>query len=271
MSDTEFRQIRDIVWRTTGISLADSKKALIISRLARRLNELKLQSFLNYIQRLKSDADEVLFMINRITTNLTRFYREPGQFEVLKERVLPVVMAAKKRKPEKTLRIWSAGCSTGEEVYTILFEVLDFFKGTVPAGIDFKLLGTDIDTNVLRKAASGEYSRDELKGLDDARRDRYFRPSRGGRFKIRERFRRHAGFSKHNLVYDVFHFKHPIDVVFCRNVVIYFDRDTKKTLYDKFHGVINEPGFFFSGHSENLFRHSHFFKFLGKGVYEKVL
>jgi chemotaxis protein methyltransferase CheR len=271
LSDNEFSQIRDIVRRSAGISLADSKKALVVSRLARRLNELKIHSFLTYINRLKGDADEVLFMINRITTNLTRFYRENAQFNVLRESILPEILKAKREKGEDTLRIWSAGCSTGEEVYSILFEVLAYFKGTAPVSPALKIMGSDIDTNVLRKAASGIYTVEELNGLDEQTKNRYFHPVPGGGFQVRDRFKKYTVFTKLNLVHDEFKFKNRIDVIFCRNVVIYFDQDSKQRIYEKFNGVMNDPGFLFSGHSENLFRYADLFKFVKKGVYKKVL
>lgn len=270
LSDNEFSQIRDIVRNATGISLADSKKALVISRLARRLSELKIHSFLTYIKRLRADANEVLFMINRITTNLTRFYRESGQFAVLREVILPEIMKSKRERGEDSLRIWSAGCSTGEEVYTILFELFAYFKGTPPLTPVLKIMGSDIDTNVLRKAASGEYTVEELKGLDEDMKSHYFHHVSGDLFQVKDRFRKYTMFTKLNLVHDAFKFKNKIDVIFCRNVVIYFDQESKQKVYEKFHSVMNDPGFLFSGHSENLFRYSNLFKFLKKGVYKKV-
>lgn len=270
LSDDEFHQIREIVWKTTGISLADSKKALVISRLARRLRELGFYSFQKYVHLLKTDSDEVLLMINRITTNLTRFYREKAQFIQLKEIILPEIAAAVKREEKNSLKIWSAGCSTGEEVYTILFEVMDFFKGAIPPSLDFKILGTDIDTNVLGKAVSGRYSSEELKGLDEGIVRKYFNPVPGGLFEIKERFRKYVLFLKLNLVYDDFNFKNKFDIIFCRNVVIYFNKETKQKLYEKFYAVLGEPGYFFSGHSENLFLYSQMFRFIGKSIYKKV-
>jgi chemotaxis protein methyltransferase CheR len=270
LSDTEFRQIRKIVWKTTGISLADTKKALVISRLARRLRELGYHSFHKYVNLLKTDPDEVLSMINRITTNLTRFYREKAQFVQLKEIILPEIVTAVKKKRKNSLRIWSAGCSTGEEVYTILFEVMDFFKDVIPSSIDFKILGTDIDSNVLEKAASGCYRNEELKGLDEPHIKKYFNPISDNQFEIKERFRKYVLFLKLNLVNDEFNFKNKFDIIFCRNVVIYFNKETKQRLYEKFHTVLENPGYFFSGHSENLFLYSQMFRFMGKSIYKKV-
>lgn len=273
LSDTEFRQIREIVWKITGISLADSKKALVISRLARRLKDLECSTFFRYIQRLKTNSDEVLFLVNHITTNLTRFYREKAQFVPLKENILPEILAAAGKKGKHNLRIWSAGCSSGEEVYTILFEILDYFKGTIPATLDLKILGTDIDTNMLKKASSGRYSDEELKGVEEYTVVKYFNRVHGvegKQFEIKRQFKKYVVFTKLNLVYDDFKFRSKIDAIFCRNVVIYFNKETKEKVYKKFYTALDDPGYFFSGHSENLFQYSHIFKFIGKSVYKKV-
>jgi len=271
ISDHEFKRIRSIVYQTAGINLTESKRALIVSRFARRLRQLQMESFKPYIRLLESDADEMLLMINRITTNLTRFYREDTQFSVLKERILPQIMQYKKKHNNCKLRIWSAGCSTGEEVYTILFEVLDAFHGRIPTPVDLKILGSDIDTNVLKKAGSGVYSREELLGVSSGTIENFFDRFGSEEFRIKDRWRQYVGFKKINLVYDPFTFKNLIDIIFCRNVVIYFDKSTQKGLYEKFFSALNEPGFFFSGHSENLFKYSHAFKFVEKSIYKKVV
>lgn len=279
LSDSEFREFRDIVKQTTGINLSDTKKALVISRLARRLRELNIQTFITYIHRLRKDTNELLFMINRITTNLTRFYREKGQFDILRHTVLPEILEEKKKSlihrertngPEQKLRIWSAGCSSGEEVYTILFETLEYFGGRLPAGLDLKILGSDIDTNVLEKARTGEYTAEEMNGVDAHILARYFRSGAGGGFRVRDHIRPYVSFSRLNLVYDAFQFKNPIDIIFCRNVVIYFNRETKSEVYHKFYQVLSHPGYLFSGHSENLFPYADMFSFVKKSVYKKI-
>ena len=270
LDDEEFRKIRDIVYKTTGIRLSENKRALIVSRLYKRLRELNISSFDSYIFRLESEPNEVALFINRITTNLTRFYREENQFEVLHKSILPIIEENKKRKGEKTLRIWSAGCSTGEEVYTILFELVRAYQGQFPSSLDVKILGSDIDTDVLKKASSGKYSLEELRGLNQEQVDEYFDKLPDSIYSVKDRLRRYVIFKRMNLVYDEFHFKNRIDIIFCRNVVIYFDRETKSKVYQKFHAVLNNPGFFFSGHSENLFKYNHLFTFIEKSIYKKV-
>lgn len=271
LSDDEFRKIRYIVHKTTGIFLAENKRALVISRLFRRLRELNLTTFQPYIHLLETDSHETIGFINRITTNLTRFYREKNQFDILKQKVLPLVMEHKHHIHDKNLRIWSAGCSTGEEVYTILFEIMDSFNGHVPTGWDFKILGSDIDTTVLKKAYAAQYTIEEIKGVKQDTLQKYFIRVSDTLFQVKEVFRRFVGFRRINLVYDEFNFKRKIDVIFCRNVVIYFDKETRANVYRKFHAALNNPGYFFSGHSENLFKFGHVFKFVEKSVYKKVV
>ena len=271
LSNLEFQTIRTIVYNTTGINLSDSKRALIVSRLSKRVRQLQFNSFSSYIKLLESDTDEVLFMINRITTNLTKFYREDSQFKVLQNRIFPDLIENKKKTGENRMRIWSAGCSTGEEVYTILIEIINAFNGSIPSSFDMKILGSDIDTNVLKKASSGIYSGSETYGLKPAMLETYFDKLSSSLYRIKRHWRQYVLFKRINLVYDDFNFKRKVDIIFCRNVVIYFDNDTREKLYNKFHAVLNDPGFFFSGHSENLFKYHHVFKLMEKSVYEKVV
>jgi chemotaxis protein methyltransferase CheR len=273
LEETEFQTLRAMVYRTAGISLADSKKALVVSRLSRRLRELEFRTFHAYIGLLQSDPGEIHVMINRLTTNFTKFYREKHQFEVLTGQILPMILDGKKKKREVTLRIWSAGCSSGEEVYTLLFEVLKTLKDRFNnlSALDMKILGSDIDTNMLHKARSGQYSDEEMRDLDHDTREAYFDRNPPHGYRIKKELRPFVGFRRINLAYDEFLFKHPMDIIFCRNVVIYFNSDIRQTLYEKFHAVLNQPGFFFSGHSENLFNYGHLFKLMEKSIYQKVV
>lgn len=271
LSDFEFKKIRSIVYNATGIHLIDSKRALVVSRLARRLRQLNMDSFLTYINLLESDADEVLLLINRITTNLTKFYREKSQFAVLRNQLFSIIMETKKQRGENWLRVWSAGCSTGEEVYTILFELIEAFNGHLPANLDFKILGSDIDTNVLHKASHACYSSEEIADLPIETRDKYMEKIENNQFRVKQYWRQYVIFRRINLVTELFSFKRKLDIIFCRNVVIYFDKKTRENLYHKFYTVLNDPGYFFSGHSENLFKYNNLFRFVEKSIYKKVV
>ncbi len=271
LTNDEFKKIRLIVYKTTGINLIDSKRALVISRLFKRLKALNINSFNAYISYLETNPDEISTFINQITTNLTKFYREKNQFDVFRKTIFPAILENKKNKNEKTIRIWSAGCSTGEEVYTILFEVAAALHENIPPNLDMKILGSDIDTNVLKKARSAQFSTEEIKPLDSKTIDTFFDPVSESTFIIKKRWMQYILFKRINLVYDPIAFKYKTDVIFCRNVVIYFDKETKKTVYEKFHSLLNDPGFLFSGHSENLFKYKNLFTFVEKSIYKKVV
>ena len=264
LSLSDFNKIRSIVFESTGITLADTKSALIVARLSKRLIKMNIAGFEQYIELLNNDPSEILELINRITTNLTYFYRESGQFELLKLTVLPEF------KNKNKLRIWSAACSTGAEVYTILFEIIDYFNGRVPENIDLKILGSDIDTTVLSKAKKGAYTKEELNKLNDTKRQTYFNKENNDRFVVKDIYKKYVGFRKINLINDEFSFKNDIDIIFCRNVAIYFNEETKDKLYDKFYNVLGKKGYIFSGQSESLFKWSNKYKFLKKSIYEKV-
>jgi len=263
-----FDRIRKIVFDTTGIVLSDNKSALIIARLSKRLINMGISDFNDYVSLLERDSLEVLDMINRITTNLTYFYREAEQFELLRNMVLPEQINKSKKK--QIFRVWSTACSTGAEVYTILFEIFEFFDDSIPDNIELKILGSDIDTNVLAKAKKGAYNKEELNTLDDNKVEKYFNRKNEDLYTIKEEFKKYVGFRKINLVYDDFVFKGEIDIIFCRNVAIYFDEQTKDKMYNKFYNVLSENGYVFSGQSENLFKWSDKFKFVKKSIYKRI-
>ncbi len=270
LSDKEFNEIKKIVFNLTGITLSDTKKALVISRLSKRLRKLNINSFSEYLSFLKDNREEIFLVINSITTNHTMFYRERNQFETLKKKILPELLKYKKVLNNNKLRIWSSACSSGEEVYTILFELFEYFNGKIPSNLDLKVLGSDIDTNVLKKARTGIYTADELKGIELSILKKYFDKIDDKAYAVKKRIKEYAIFSKINLVYDDFKFKNPIDILFCRNVTIYFSTETKSRIYEKFHEVMNNPSYYFSGHAESLFNYSHLFKFMEKSIYKKV-
>ncbi len=268
LSNDDFNTIRKIVLDTTGISLSKSKKALIVTRLSKRFLEKNISDFGKYINILKDEPSETMILINCITTNLTYFYRESDQFSILKSLILPEFI--KNSGEKKTIRVWSAACSTGAEVYTILFEIIDFFNGIIPDNIDVKILGSDIDTVVLSKAKIGAYTREELSKLNDNKINYFFNKKNDDLYIIKDEFKKYVGFRKINLANDKFSFKGAVDMIFCRNVAIYFDESTKDKLYSKFYNVLNEEGYIFSGQSENLFKWSSKYKFITKSIYKKV-
>ncbi len=266
LSDRDFEQIRGLVREHTGISLSESKRELVYSRLARRLRGLRLGSFAEYIALLeRGESVELEEFANAITTNLTSFFREAHHFEFLSGTVLPEL--AQRNAATRRLRIWSAGCSTGEEPYTLaitLQESMELFRGW-----DVRILATDLDSNVLAQGQAGEYREDRFATMPAARRQRWFTESRPGHFTAADGLKALITFRQLNLM-QPFPFKGPFDVIFCRNVVIYFDKPTQRTLFERV-AQLQRPGdHLFIGHSESLFKVSDSYQLIGKTIYRRL-
>ncbi len=268
-SDSDFNYFRKIADRLTGIHLADNKKELVYGRVTRRLRALRLQSFSDYIALLESgDASELEQFTNMITTNLTSFFREMHHFDFLTQDVIPTLM---KNKPRGSrIRIWSAGCSTGEEPYSIAMALRESIPGL--AGWDVKILATDLDSEVLAHGAAGVYADDRVNGIPSIYLEKYFEKGRGpnaGKVRVKEEVRNMITFRRLNLM-ENWPMKGPMDVIFCRNVVIYFDKPTQTRLFAKFFNILADDGRLFVGHSEALYKVTDKFELLGKTVYKKA-
>jgi chemotaxis protein methyltransferase CheR len=268
LTDHEFHRLRVVVLELTGIALADSKRELLYSRLARRLRKLKLTSFGEYCDMVESGfGDEVQELTNAITTNLTSFFRENYHFEQLASEVLPQI--ERDRSTIRRMRFWSAGCSTGEEPYSlamILRESLGRLNNW-----DIRLLATDIDSKVIEAAAAGAYETERLSGLGDNRASRWFSKSaaRLGYSVVSPELRSLITFKQLNLL-DPWPMSGLFDVIFCRNVVIYFDKDTQRRLFDRMADLQEPGGWLFIGHSENLFNVTNRYKPVGRTVYRRI-
>lgn len=266
LTDIELRTICELAMRHAGIVLNESKRDMIRSRLTRRLRQLRLASFAEYCELLASgDASELREFVNCITTNLTAFFREPHHFEHLQAEALPRLC---QRTQDRVLRIWSAGCSTGEEPYSIAMAVLE----ALPRGWDVRILASDLDTNVLAHAERGVYDADRVRDLPDWRRRRWFLKGNGanaGKVRVIDEVRKRVVFRQVNLIQD-WPVRGPLDVIFCRNVVIYFDKPTQRALFDRFADVLRDGSPLYIGHSETLFRVSERFESLGRTIYRKV-
>lgn len=267
-TDRDFEFIRGLVTARTGISLGDHKRQLVYGRLSRRLRQLRLQSFAEYCDRLQADTDgELIELVNAITTNLTSFFREAHHFEYLRKKLLPALFECKAR--ERRLRIWSAGCSTGEEPYSLAMVLAE----TVPPGCgwDVKVLATDIDSNVLATAAAGVYPFERVASLAEPRLKRWFQQGTGaqhGKVKVNAALQELIAFRELNLM-ETWPMRGPFDAVFCRNVVIYFDKPTQRALFARFADILTNDGHLFVGHSESLFQVSDRFELIGQTVYRK--
>jgi chemotaxis protein methyltransferase CheR len=225
-----------------------------------------LNSFGEYFAYLDRTPRAFEEMISRITTHFTGFFREPIQFEILRQSLLPQLI--RERMARKRLRIWSAACSSGEEIYTILIELLDFFGGEIPPNWDVKILGTDIDQRSLAAASQGVFAAETLKTLPDPRMNRYF-VEEGARVRFNPRLATPLRFAQLNLMAKAYPFKEKMDIIFCRNVAIYFDSDGKDHLYQALHRHLAEDGYLFSGHSESLLRYPHLYKHIKRSIYQR--
>lgn len=267
LSDAEFDKLCSLVFYYTGIHLCQSKRDLVYNRFAKRIRSLHLNSFSEYFKYLTEHEDiEVEHFSNAITTNLTSFFREKHHFQVLEEKVLPELMSRANRK----IRIWSAGCSTGEEPYSIAITLLRNFP--VIKSWDIKILATDIDSTVLKTAKAGIYSADRLKNLPEQLTDHWFKPiTLGGEDKVEvaENVKSLITFKKLNLMHK-WPMNGPFDVIFCRNVVIYFDKDTQASLFEKFSKLQYDDAYMFMGHSENLSKITDLYEHTGLTVYKKI-
>lgn len=267
-TDKHFEILRKLVREHTGIALSDIKKELVYGRLARRLRKLNLQNFDSYLKLVKQDGnDELGNFVNSVTTNLTSFFRENHHFEYLQTTLLPMLMS--RRQDTRRIRIWSAGCSTGQEPYSIAMVV----RETVPhvENWDIKILATDIDTNVLNTARQGVYELGKIEGVSKNRLKRWFLKGRGENaesVKVRSELHELISFRQLNLLND-WPMSGTFDVLFCRNVVIYFDKDTQRILFDRFANKLKEDGYMFIGHSESLFKVTDRFELLGKTIHRK--
>jgi len=269
-SDKDFQRVKKLVLEHTGICLSDIKHDMMYSRLAKRLRQLHLDSFSDYIDLIESgDESELGNFTNSVTTNLTSFFREQHHFDYLKSTLIPTLM--KLNADTRTIRIWSAGCSTGEEPYSLAITL----KETIPdnAGWDIKILATDLDTNVLETGSNGVYSMERVNGISSSVLRRWFNKGKGdkeGLVRASNELRDMIIFKQLNLM-GQWPVRQGVDVIICRNVVIYFDKATQKVLFDRYAETLRSDGFLIIGHSENLNGVTDRFKLLGKTIYQRIV
>ena len=268
LSATEFAQFRALILRTSGISLKDTKRELVAGRLARRLRHHGLSTYSEYLRLIArgTEPGELTELVNCITTNKTSFFREPHHFERLRDVLVPAWIERAKRGGSRRIRIWSAGCSTGEEPYSIAMVLHTALPAS--AGWDVRIVATDIDTHVLDHAAAGRYPLHQLEDLPPEGRACCVRGP--GDFAIRDEVRARIDVRRLNLIAPTWPITGPFDAIFCRNVVIYFDTDTQRALFDRFADALAGDGRLFVGHSENLSGITDRFALDGQTVYRLV-
>jgi chemotaxis protein methyltransferase CheR len=257
----DFERVRALIYRRAGISLADSKQEMVYSRLARRLRATGIGSFGQYLDELEAGrmGEEWESFTNALTTNLTSFFREAHHFPLLAEHV---------RQLHGPVTIWCSASSTGEEPYSIAMTLCEAFNTLTP---DATIVATDIDTNVLATAAAGVYPIDRIAKMDPARARRFFQRGRGaqeGMVRVRPELRRMITFKQLNLLGESWPLSGQFDAIFCRNVMIYFDKPTQRKILARFVPLMKPHALLFAGHSENFLYVSEALKLRGKTVYE---
>lgn len=274
MTDEEFPLLRDLIYSYSGLFFSEDNRYLLERRLSPRLAHRQLSTFHEYYYYLKYDISreqELSDIMDILTTNETYFFRESFQLKAFTDEIIPELIKVKAKHCEKTIRIWSAGCSTGEEPYTIAMLLLE--KPEL-AGWKIEIIGTDISQRVLHHARKGVYGNTSFRVTEPHYKSRYFVDQDGG-FRVGDRIREFVTFSRLNL-YDSskYLFLGKIDIIFCRNVIIYFDMLAKKRVIENFYNTLNPGGFLLLGHSESLMNITTAFRlrhFKNDMVYEKPL
>lgn len=247
ITDEEFSQFKTLLYDESGITLSEHKKTLLVSRLTKRLRKLELKSFTeyyNYVVHGVNGGEEFVQMLDLLSTNKTDFFREPKHFEFLAQTIVPELASQRK------IRIWSSACSSGEEPYSIAITLCEAMGAKK---WDCKILASDLSTRVLSHAANGIYEKDRVKDLDSARLRRFFlKGKKGDKVKAKKEIAQMIAFKRINLMNDDYPIKSALDLIFCRNVMIYFDKETQERLVNNFYRYLKPNGYLFIGHSESL-------------------
>jgi chemotaxis protein methyltransferase CheR len=272
LSESEFRKISDMVYNHCGINLHDGKKELVRARLAKRLRQGNFKTFPEYLKYILEDrtGKEFSLLIDSISTNLTSYFREGQHFEYLKEKFLPQVLERKRKDHDFRIRAWSAGCSSGEEPYSIAITLLDAIAGQ--GCWDVKILATDISPSMLETARKGIYDKRRIEPVPLPQRNKYLILHQQNGQKVFEAGKslRDAVIFKYLNLQQQWPITGPLDFVFCRNVMIYFDKPTQQHLINRFWDLLDSGGILFTGHSESLTGINHRFRYVQPTIYMKA-
>lgn len=268
ITKNEFTQLAEYIERNYGIHLKEEKKTLIISRLHNELVKSNCKNFTQYFEYVRSDktGKALTELINRITTNHTFFMREAEHFYYFRDKVLPYLSTTVKNRD---LRVWSAGCSSGQEPYTLAMIMDDYFNQDKPSW-NTQILATDISTKVLHEALEGIYGEDEIASIPAKWKINYFQKLDNGSYMVTDKIKKEVIFRKFNLMENPFPFKKKFHTIFCRNVMIYFDHNTKMGLINRFYDMLEEGGYLFVGHTESIPSNKTGFKYVMPAVYRKI-
>ncbi len=270
ITDDEFKHISQLVYEKFGIHLTEKKRVLVRGRLNKLLRQMGYKNFEEYYNAILEDPSGagLLELVDRISTNHTYFYREKDHFDFLEKRVLPDIARQLDEQRSKDLRLWCAGCATGEEAYTLAIVLAEFF-GPHYFSEGPPILATDISRTALEKAMLGAYGKERIDQIPKGLLHKYFVPNDMGGYTVKDVLKKLVLFKRLNFKRETFPFRKKFHTVFCRNVMIYFDQPTKEALVNKFGGVLNEGGYLFIGHSETLGRDNVNFQYVQPAVYVK--
>ncbi len=270
ISDGEFGALRDLIHRRFGINLTEQKRSLLVGRLQKLMRTRGFGTFQQYVDFLTQDKSEqgLSELVDLISTNHTYFNREKDHFDYFYDTALPTVIERLKRQNRRDLRVWCAGSSTGEEPYTLVMLMMEYL-GSDYKNWDAGILATDISDRALSAARTGNYPRDRVEQLPPNLRNKYFSPTADNLLGVREDVKREATYRRLNLMNKSFPFKKPFQIIFCRNVMIYFDQPTRDALVARFHQCTEPGGYLFIGHSETLGRSQTLYRYLQPALYQK--
>ncbi|HIJ89995.1 MAG: protein-glutamate O-methyltransferase CheR [Desulfobulbaceae bacterium] len=271
INDKEFRLIRTLVYDRFGINLTEQKRSLVVGRLQKLLRDEGFVSFGDYYDRVIRDTSGSSLdkLVNRISTNYTYFNREHAHFDFFVQEVLPPLIARLKKQNTRDLRIWSAGCSSGEEPYMLALLMMEYL-GNDYGFWDGGVLATDISDQVLSLAKQGVYGDDQVARIPAQVKYKYFARQKDGVWLVNDALKKQVTYRRFNLMNKQFPFKSPFQVIFCRNVMIYFDSETRDALVNRFHQFLEPGGYLFIGHSETLGRKQETFQYVMPAVYRRI-
>ncbi len=246
LDDTHFQKFRDLIYEASGIHFSSSNRSILESRLRERLRVAGVDTLAEYYSRIRKDNEELKVLLDSVTTNLTRFFRNASHIETFEKFVVPEIVSRKRGGGDRTFRLWSAGCSTGEEAYTVAMVALE----QLPPGLTLEIVASDISLKSLMIAKEGYYPETRMQGVPQHFLDKYFIPRNGG-YQASDQLKQVIRFDYHNLKNDSG--LRGLDVVFCRNVLIYFDEPAQKAAVSRFWDAMSSHSYLFIGHSESLF------------------
>ncbi|HCL57687.1 MAG TPA: chemotaxis protein CheR [Spirochaetia bacterium] len=266
LSENDFIRFKDLIHKESGIFFDSMNRSILESRLKERMRQKEIQTAEEYYHNVISDKKELETLLDSVTTNLTKFFRNEKQFYAFRKNILPEVIERNRQTGKKTLKIWSAGCSTGEEPYSIACEILNLID---PVSWKISILSSDISLKSLMKAKAGYYPKERIEGVPEEYLKKFFIEEKEG-YRIKDEVKNNIRFDYHNLKHD--NGERDFDIIFCRNVIIYFDKQEQERIVNHFYKCLKNPGHLFLGHSESLFGMQTFFKPLkveGTFIYSK--